>query len=96
MGQEINRIFGCGPGQTTKYLTDLGIEASGLDLSGEILAHAITNHPEINFRKGNILELEFNDDSIGGIVAFYAIVHFTTEQVESVTTGRAGGLPNRN
>jgi len=25
--------FGCGPGQTTKYLKDLGIEISGLDLS---------------------------------------------------------------
>ena len=25
--------FGCGPGQTTKYLKNLGIEISGLDLS---------------------------------------------------------------
>lgn len=25
--------FGCGPGQTTRYLKDLGIEISGLDLS---------------------------------------------------------------
>jgi 2-polyprenyl-3-methyl-5-hydroxy-6-metoxy-1,4-benzoquinol methylase len=28
--------FGCGPGQTTKYLKDLGIEVSGLDLSDHI------------------------------------------------------------
>ena len=69
--------FGCGPGQTTKYLKDLGIEISGLDLSEKLLEHARSNHPEINFRKGNILELEFKDNSIGGIVAFYAIVHFT-------------------
>jgi len=74
--------FGCGPGQTTKYLKDLGIEISGLDLSEKILEQARTIHPEINFRKGNILELEFDDDSIGGVVAFYAIVHFTEEQVE--------------
>jgi len=74
--------FGCGPGQTTKYLKDLGIEISGLDLSEKILEQARTTHPEINFRKGNILELEFDDDSIGGVVAFYAIVHFTEEQVE--------------
>jgi ubiquinone/menaquinone biosynthesis C-methylase UbiE len=74
--------FGCGPGQTTKYLKDLGIEISGLDLSEKILEQARTIHPEINFRKGNILELEFGDDSIGGVVAFYAIVHFTEEQVE--------------
>jgi len=73
--------FGCGPGQTTKYLKDLGIEISGLDLSEEILEQARTIHPEIHFRKGNILELEFENVSIAGIVAFYAIVHFTEEQV---------------
>jgi ubiquinone/menaquinone biosynthesis C-methylase UbiE len=75
--------FGCGPGQTTKYLKDLGIEISGLDLSEKLLEQARANHPEINFRRGNILELEFDDDSISGVVAFYAIVHFTQEQVET-------------
>ena len=74
--------FGCGPGQTAKYLKNLGIEISGLDLSEKILEQARTIHPEIDFRKGNILELDFDDDSIGGVVAFYAIVHFTEEQVE--------------
>jgi ubiquinone/menaquinone biosynthesis C-methylase UbiE len=73
--------FGCGPGQTTKYLKNLGIEISGLDLSERILEQARTIHPEIHFRKGNILELAFENDSIAGVVAFYAIVHFTKEQV---------------
>jgi ubiquinone/menaquinone biosynthesis C-methylase UbiE len=73
--------FGCGPGHTTKYLKNLGIEISGLDLSEKILEQARTIHPEIHFRKGNILELEFEDDSLAGVVAFYAIVHFTEEQV---------------
>ena len=73
--------FGCGPGQTAKYLKDLGIEISGLDLSEKILKQARILHPDLHFRKGNILELEFADDSIAGIVAFYAIVHFTEEQV---------------
>lgn len=73
--------FGCGPGQTTKYLKNHGIEISGLDLSGKILEQARTIHPEIHFRKGNILELEFENNSIAGAVAFYAIVHFTEEQV---------------
>ena len=72
--------FGCGPGQTSKYLKNLGIEISGLDLSEKILEQARTIHPEIHFRKGNILDLEFDNDSIAGIVAFYAIVHFTEEQ----------------
>ena len=73
--------FGCGPGQTTEYLKNLGIEISGLDLSERILEQARTIHPKIHFRKGNILELEFENDSIAGVVAFYAIVHFTEAQV---------------
>jgi ubiquinone/menaquinone biosynthesis C-methylase UbiE len=73
--------FGCGPGQTTRYLKDLGIEISGLDLSEKILEQARTIHPEIHFRKGNVLELEFEDEQIAGVVAFYAIIHFTQEQV---------------
>ncbi|MFC1505252.1 class I SAM-dependent methyltransferase [Thermodesulfobacteriota bacterium] len=74
--------FACGPGQTTQYLKDLGLEISGLDLSEKILKQARTIHPEIHFRKGNILDLEFDDAAIGGVVSFYAIVHFTESQVE--------------
>jgi len=73
--------LGCGPGQTTKYLKDLGMDISGLDLSEKILEQAQRMYPEIYFRKGNILKLEFGDDSVAGVVAFYAIVHFTKEQV---------------
>jgi SAM-dependent methyltransferase len=74
--------FGCGPGQTTKYLKDLGIQVSGLDLSEKMLAQARTIHPGIHFQRGNFLNLEFGNDSIAGVVAFYAMVHFTAEQVE--------------
>ncbi len=73
--------FGCGPGQTTKYLKDLGIEISGLDLSEKLLEQARTINPDICFRRGDILELDFEDNSIAGVVAFYAIVNFTEDQV---------------
>jgi ubiquinone/menaquinone biosynthesis C-methylase UbiE len=73
--------FGCGPGQTTKYLSDLGVDISGLDLSEAMVQQARAAHPEIRFRQGNVLELDFENDSIAGVVAFYAIVHFTKRQV---------------
>jgi ubiquinone/menaquinone biosynthesis C-methylase UbiE len=89
--------FGCGPGQTTKYLSDLGLEISGLDLSDRMLEEARRLHPEIQFRQGNILGLDFENDSIAGAVAFYAFVHFTPEQVglalrEIFRVLRPGGL----
>lgn len=74
--------FGCGPGQTARYLKDLGIEISGLDLSEKLIEEASRIHPDISFRKGNLLDLEFEDGSIAAIVAFYAIVHFSEEQVK--------------
>jgi SAM-dependent methyltransferase len=73
--------FGCGPGQTTRYLKDLGVEISGLDLAEKAIQQASKNHPQITFRTGNMLALDFENDSLAGIVAFYAIVHFTEEQV---------------
>ena len=73
--------FGCGPGQATEYLKNLGVEISGLDLSEKILEQGRAIHPKIHFQKGNILELKFENESVAGAVAFYAIVHFTEEQV---------------
>ena len=74
--------FGCGPGHTAQYLKDLGIDVSGLDLSEKNLEQAKLFHPKIQFRRGNILSLDFENDSIAGVLAFYAIVHFTFDQVE--------------
>jgi ubiquinone/menaquinone biosynthesis C-methylase UbiE len=74
--------FGCGPGQTTEYLSNLGVKIGGLDLSERLIDQARKAHRGIDFRPGNILDLEFKDDSIAAIVAFYAIVHFSPDQVE--------------
>ena len=73
--------FGCGPGHTTEYLKSLGLEISGLDISKKLIDQARTIYPGLHFRKGNILDLEFADNSIAAVVAFYAIVHFAEEQV---------------
>ena len=73
--------FGCGPGHTANYLFTLGVEISGLDLSEKSLEQARTHYPAIHFQKGNVLKLKFENDSIAGVVSFYAIVHFTEEQV---------------
>ncbi len=74
--------LGCGPGQTARYLKDLGVDISGLDLSEKLLDQARTIHPGRTFRRGDILDLDLTDDSIAGVVSFYTICHFTTEQVK--------------
>ena len=79
--------FGCGPGQTAGYLKELGVEISGMDLSGKMIEEARRLHPDIHFQRGNILELECASDSIAGVVAFYSIVHFTEGQVAAAFRG---------
>lgn len=77
------RGFGCGPGQTTKFLSDAGLAIAGLDLSEELLDQARRRYPKILFQKGNLLDLDFEADSVAGAVAFYAIVHFNRAEVKT-------------
>lgn len=75
--------LGCGPGQTARFLNDLGLPVSGLDLSSKILEQARASHPGIRFQKGSLLNLKFDSGSIAGVVSFYAIVHFSKGQTRN-------------
>jgi SAM-dependent methyltransferase len=69
--------LGCGPGHTTAFLHDLGVQVRGLDLSAALLHEARQRHPHVEFEQGDMLELPVADDSLAGVVAFYAIVHLS-------------------
>ncbi len=89
--------LGCGPGQTTVYLKDLGVSICGMDLSDEMIKQASKLHPGIPFKQGNMFELNLKDNALAGIVAFYAIVHFSQEEMhqaflEMQRVLRPGGL----
>lgn len=73
--------LGCGPGQTTAYLHGCGVRVCGLDLSPELLREASRLHPDVPFALGNMLALPRTDGSLAGVVAFYAIVHFSPDQL---------------
>lgn len=75
--------LGCGCGHTTKFLKDSGAEKLvGIDLSDEMIKNASLKNSDINFETGNILSLEKPDEEFAAILAFYAIVHFTLEELE--------------
>lgn len=74
--------FGCGPGQTTKYLYDNGLKnIVGVDLSPEMVNVAKKLSPQINFETGDLLNIAYPSEHLGSVLAFYAIVHFTLDQV---------------
>jgi ubiquinone/menaquinone biosynthesis C-methylase UbiE len=75
--------FGCGSGQTTKYLNEKHRQKIvGLDFSEKSIELARKNFPEIEFRVDDMLNSKMGSNTADGIIAFYAIVHFSYRQVE--------------
>ena len=69
--------LGCGPGQTTAFLHERGVNVRGLDFSAELLREARQRHPAIEFVAADMLSLPLADSSLAGVIAFYSIVHFS-------------------
>ena len=67
--------LGCGPGFVTKYLTELGLDARGYDLSSELIATARSLFPEVAFHVGDFTELGLDDASFAGIISRYSLIH---------------------
>jgi len=67
--------LGCGPGHVARYLHERGVRVMGLDLSAVMVEQARRLNPGIEFRQGNMLSLDIEEEAWGGIVAFYSIIH---------------------
>lgn len=73
--------IGCGPGRVTAHLHGLGLSAFGVDLSPQMVAVARQAHPGLRFDVGSMLALGLADGSLGGIVAWYSIIHVPQERL---------------
>jgi ubiquinone/menaquinone biosynthesis C-methylase UbiE len=71
---------GCGPGRVTILLSQLGLDAFGIDLSPGMLALARRTYPHLRFDEGSMLALDLADASLGGLLAYYSIIHIPWEQ----------------
>ncbi|MET3427898.1 ubiquinone/menaquinone biosynthesis C-methylase UbiE [Actinoplanes tereljensis] len=66
---------GCGPGRITGHLAKLDLDMQGIDLSPQMIEVARKNYPAIPFSVGSLLELDLPDNGLGGLVAWYSLVH---------------------
>lgn len=67
--------LGCGPGHVTGWLAARGARAVGVDLSPGMIALARREHPEAEFREGDLLRLPAADGEFGAAVALYSVIH---------------------
>lgn len=75
--------FGCGPGQTTKFLYDHGVKnITGVDISSGMIDSARRLFPKIKFNTDDLLDLSYGSDYFASGLAFYAIVHFSYDQIK--------------
>lgn len=76
--------LGCGPGHVTAHLHSLGVTAFGIDLSPQTVAVARRRHPDLQFDEGSMTDLDLADGILGGIIAWYSIVHTPPELLPAV------------
>lgn len=73
---------GCGPGTITARLHELGVDAFGIDLSPAMIELARRNHPGLRFEVGSMTEPL--TDSVGGIIAWWSLIHVPDDEVPAV------------
>lgn len=75
---------GCGPGQWTELLGRGEREAWGIDLSPAFVASARRRHPGIRFDVGSFRDLPPDDRSVGGILAWYSLIHVPPAELPEI------------
>jgi SAM-dependent methyltransferase len=79
--------LGCGPGHLTDHLRSLGVDAAGIDLVPEFVAHARAAHPGGSYHLGSFDDLALADRSIAGILAWYSLIHLPPPELDGVLAG---------
>src|SRR3989344_2450713 len=67
--------IGCGAGSMTSYLTSLGYNVIGIDMSNDLLDYAKKNHKTCNFMKMSGDKLKFKDNSFDVVLSFDVLEH---------------------
>ncbi len=76
--------IGCGTGRVTAHLNGLGLPVFGVDLSPQMVEVARRSHPGLRFDVGSMLALDVPDGALGGVMAWYSIIHIPPERLPEV------------
>lgn len=73
---------GCGPGQWTSFLHGAGADVIGIDPVGAFIESARSTYPSVDFRLGRAEDLDVPDASVGGVLAWYSLIHTEPELLD--------------
>jgi ubiquinone/menaquinone biosynthesis C-methylase UbiE len=87
---------GCGPGQWTNFLHENGVDIEGVDPVPEFINEARRRYPDVAYRIGHADRLGVEGASLGGVLAWYSLIHTDPDQIgvvlkEFARCIRAGG-----
>jgi hypothetical protein len=74
---------GSGPGHITAYLADRGADATGIDVSPEMVAEARRRFPRLRFEIGDLRRLGRPPASSGwaAVLAWYSLIHLAASEL---------------
>jgi trans-aconitate methyltransferase len=75
--------LGCGPGRITGHLHELGLDVAGVDLSPAMVAEARRRFPTLSFSTGRLDAPAVAPESLGGLLAWYSLIHVPPEDLPS-------------
>ena len=75
---------GCGPGTVTAHLAELGLDASGVDLSPRMIEHARRQYPRLHFSVASATDLDLAPASLGGVLGWWSLFHLPRETLPGV------------
>lgn len=75
---------GCGPGQWTNFLREHGMDVEGIDPVPAFVDQAKRRYPDGSYRIGRADDLGVQDAGLGGILAWYSLIHTDPDQIDAL------------
>jgi SAM-dependent methyltransferase len=76
--------LGCGPGDVTAYLGELGVTAFGVDASAAMVELAREAYPGARFEVGAMGALDIADGALGGVLSRWSIIHTPPRELPGI------------
>jgi len=85
---------GTGPGHVAAFLAEAGADATGLDLTLEMVDEARRRHPGVSYQVGDLRQLmrPTTHDGWGAVLAWYSLIHLAASELPAAIASLARPL----